>query len=398
MLLVTSTENSVMHCTKSAAFRSPLVLVATLALMGGAFLPAAADEPKPDKPAAAGVDVKLHDATVSKALDFLRTKGQAENGSFSEQAGPAVTALVATAMLRSGAKPSDPAVGKALAYLEGFVQPDGGVYKGENYRNYETCLALMCFVEANADGRYTEKIDRAEKFLRGIQWDKGEGIEDSDPRYGGQGYGSHKRPDLSNTQMYLDALKAVGAGADDPDVQKALKFVSQCQNLESEHNTGTFAAKNPDGGFIYSSADGGASQAGELPNGGLRSYASMTYAGLKSMIYAGVKADDQRVKAATAWIRKHYDLKSNPGMGTAGLYYYYNTFAKTLAALGEDEFIDNEGNKHNWRQELVETLAQQQQPDGSWVNKTNRWLEGDPNLVTGYALLALSHCRATAEK
>ncbi len=31
--------------------------------------------------------------------------------------------------------------------------------------------------------------------------------------------------------------------------------------------------------------------------------------------------------------------------------------------------------------------------DGSWLNQNNRWLEGDPNLVTGYALLSLAYCR-----
>ena len=34
-----------------------------------------------------------------------------------------------------------------------------------------------------------------------------------------------------------------------------------------------------------------------------------------------------------------------------------------------------------------------QRADGSWLNETDRWMEGDPNLVTGYALMALSHCR-----
>ncbi len=33
---------------------------------------------------------------------------------------------------------------------------------------------------------------------------------------------------------------------------------------------------------------------------------AMTYAGLKSMIYAGLAADDPRVKAAIAYITKHY--------------------------------------------------------------------------------------------
>ena len=119
----------------------------------------------------------------------------------------------------------------------------------------------------------------------------------------------------------------------------------------------------------------------------------MTYAGLKSMIYAGVDKDDHRVKAATTWIRKHYDLDSNPGMGDAGLYYYYHTFAKTMDALGEDTFVDDEGNKHNWKQELVAELGSRQNPDGSWTNKNERWLEAEASLATAYSLLALSYCR-----
>jgi squalene-hopene/tetraprenyl-beta-curcumene cyclase len=54
---------------------------------------------------------------------------------------------------------------------------------------------------------------------------------------------------------------------------------------------------------------------------------------------------------------------------------------------------DEKGQQHNWRQELVDALAERQQPDGSWINKNQRWMEADPNLVTGYALLSLSYCR-----
>ena len=100
-----------------------------------------------------------------------------------------------------------------------------------------------------------------------------------------------------------------------------------------------------------------------------------------------------RLKLNPAWIAKHYDLDSNPGMGDSGLYYYYHTFAKALNALGQDEFKDDKGESHNWRHELIAALAERQQKDGSWVNSNARWLEGDANLVTGYALLALSYCK-----
>jgi squalene-hopene/tetraprenyl-beta-curcumene cyclase len=335
-----------------------------------------------------------YDRAVSKAIEYLRSQGQAPDGSYSAAAGPGVTAIVTTGILRHGRSPEDPIVAKSLKYLESFVQPDGGIYKeGSNYKNYETCLTILCFSLANQDGRYTKTLKAADAFIKGEQWDESEGKSKSDFEYGGAGYGGKKRPDLSNTQFFVEALKATGNANDSEAMQRALLFISRTQNLESEHNATPFPAKNPDGGFYYTPASGGDSQAGKNADGGLRSYASMTYAGLKSMIYAGVSKDDPRVKAATAWLQKHYDLKSNPGMGDAGLYYYYHTFAKALDAFGQDEFVDAEGKKHAWRTELIDELAARQRENGSWTNDNNRWLEGDANIVTGYALLALSYCK-----
>jgi squalene-hopene/tetraprenyl-beta-curcumene cyclase len=330
---------------------------------------------------------------VTKAVDFLRSQ-QAFDGSFSAPAGPAVTALVVTGILRNGRTVQDPVVAKGLKYVEGFVKPDGGIYQPESsHRNYETCLAIVCFAAANRDGRYDALLKKADAFVKGLQWDEGEEQKPTDINYGGAGYGKSKRPDLSNTSFLIDALKAAGAGPDDEAMKKALIFVSRCQNLESEYNTTQFSAKNPDGGFYYTPAAGGSSMAGKTPEGGLRSYASMTYAGLKSMIFAGVGPDDPRVKAAVEWAKKHYSLDSNPGMGEAGLFYYYTTFGKALDAMGQETFVDDQGKKHEWRSELAQELVKRQRADGAWVNSTPRWLEGDPNLVTGYGLLALSYCR-----
>ncbi|NIP87063.1 MAG: hypothetical protein GTO03_16470 [Planctomycetales bacterium] len=349
---------------------------------------------------------ELYSQTVAKATEYLQTRGQAADGSYSAGAGPGVTAIVATGLLRTGHSVDDPLVAKSLRYLKGFVRPDGGVYaEGSGYRNYETCLAMMCFVEADRQrpGQHTELIEAAERFIKGIQNDDEEGHDRSSPAHGGAGYGKHKRPDLSNTGMFIEALREAGEGPDDEAIRKALIFVSRCQNLETEHNDTKWSTKNPDGGFYYTGAAGGSSQA-KWPEGedeevrGLRSYGSMTYVGLKSMIYAGLDGNDPRVAAATQWIRENYRLDQNPGLGQQGLYYYYHTFAKALAALGEDEFADAAGVKHNWRQELLAHLAAVQQPDGSWVNTHPRWMEGDPNLVTGYALLAISYCRPEADQ
>jgi squalene-hopene/tetraprenyl-beta-curcumene cyclase len=133
--------------------------------------------------------------------------------------------------------------------------------------------------------------------------------------------------------------------------------------------------------------------AGKTEDGGLRSYASMTYAGLKSMIYAGLDGNDPRVRAAMTYITRHYTLDENPGLGQQGLYYFYHTFAKTMAVLGEPTLVDAKGASHDWRAELVAALGKRQQADGGWVNPADRFMEGDPNLVTAYALLALAYTR-----
>ncbi|MCA9005618.1 MAG: terpene cyclase/mutase family protein [Planctomycetaceae bacterium] len=329
----------------------------------------------------------------TQGINFLKNS-QLEDGLWTTETVPGISALVTTALLESGVPASDPVVAKALKRLEGYIQKDGGVYyEKSNHRNYETCISIMAFHAANKDGRYDSTIKNAEKFLRGLQWDEGEGIESSDTAYGGAGYGGHSRPDLSNTQYLIEALRKAGAKSDDPAIQKALVFVSRTQNLESEYNTTPFASKVDDGGFYYTPAAGGTSQAGQTPDGGLRSYGSMTYAGLKSMIYAGVNEDDKRVKAANEWIRRHYTLKENPGMELMGLFYYFHTFAKALDAMKVDQFKDAEGTQHNWRAELIEQLASLQQENGSWSNKQKRWYESDPNLATAYALLALSYCQ-----
>jgi len=365
--------------------------LAFLAVVTGLFQPCVAGDLSPETR-------KAYEQTVTKGFAFLTTKGRAADGSFSSFAGPGLTALVTTAFLRHGRTPSDPVVAESLAYLNEFVQADGGIYQaGSLYRNYETCLAIMCFQEANRDGRYNDLVKRADAFVKGIQWDESEGLESSSLAYGGSGYGKHKRPDLSNTSYLVDALRAAGNEADSEAVQRALKFVSRCQNLETPHNETAFAAKNPDGGFYYTIAAGGSSQAGTTATGGLRSYGSMTYAGLKSMIFAGVGPEDARVKAATTWIGKHYTLQSNPGLGDSGLYYYYHTFAKALDAMKVDNVADGEGVEHDWRSELIMELSRRQQPDGSWLNENDRWLEGDTNLVTAYALLALSYCRPSGD-
>lgn len=334
------------------------------------------------------------DELAAKGARFLRSR-QADDGSWSaDRREPGMTALAVTALLRSGqAGPADPAVVKGLGYLEQFVKPEGGLPEVA-HSNYATSVALMAFHEANTDGRYDAIVKGSQDFLKKKQWDEDENKSPDDDFYGGAGYGGkNDRPDLSNTTFMLEALRDSGVPPDDPAFQKALIFLSRCQNLDGEFNDQPWAGKVNDGGFIYTPANGGSSLAGEYDDGGLRSYASMTYAGLKSMIHAGLTVDDPRAKAALEYIKKHYTLDENPGMGQNGLYYYYQVFAKALAVLGAETLTDAKGVDHNWRADLVAALAKRQGQGGEWVNPADRFMEGDPNLVTSYALLALAAAR-----
>jgi squalene-hopene/tetraprenyl-beta-curcumene cyclase len=308
-----------------------------------------------------------------------------------------VTALVAAGLLRNGYPADDPVAAKALGYLEKSVQKDGGIYD-RVLANYTTSVAVMALTEANAGGKYDTILQNAAAFLKGLQADDSR-ADPKDANHGGVGYDGRSRPDLSNTQFFIEAMIAAGVPKDDPALRRALQFVSRCQNLPGETNDQPFARKATEddkGGLVYRPDPEDKDHA--TADGGLRSLGAMTYGGLKSFLYAGVGRDDPRVQGAVRWIRAHYTLEENPGQGQAGLYYYYHTFAKAMAALGGDRFEDAKGVKHDWRRELFEALRKRQRPDGSFANAGDRTFgEADPNLATAFALLTLSYVKPPAK-
>lgn len=372
-----------------ARYRATCVIA--LVIGAGAFGAAFTDEPLDFQLA-----VRVHPG-IQKGLAFLVAGQQADGGweAFGKS-NPAITALVIKALAQDADYgPNHPAVRRGLESILHYVQQDGGIYvDGDGMPNYHTSVALMALASMK-DSALDTKIKDAQQFLKKLQWDDGEGHEASSSWYGGAGYGKQKRPDLSNTQMMLEALRQSGLSSDDPVYQKAMVFVSRCQML-GETNDQPFAQGSSDGGFVYTPANGGESMAGtevagERPR--LRSYGSMTYAAFKSMLYAKVDRNDARVKAAVDWIRRYYTLDHNPNMPAAqsrdGLFYYYYVFARAMQAWGEESITDAGGLPHPWRSELCEKLLSLQRDDGSWVNETDRWYEGNPHLVTAYAILAL---------
>jgi squalene-hopene/tetraprenyl-beta-curcumene cyclase len=316
--------------------------------------------------------------SIDRGLKWLRTK-QAEDGSWSDH--PGVTALVLTAYCRSPRayrETDGPFIRHAVSYLLSLQKEDGSISKGD-LAVYTTAVALMA-LKATGNAQYDAAIQKGRTFLTKEQADEGDGYGKQDKFYGGIGYGNDERPDLSNLQLALQAMAETSNDRSDPMWQKAIVFLQRCQNY-SETNDQPWAGN--DGGFIYLPDP----EHSMVPGG--RSYGSMTYAGLKSFLYAGVDKNDPRVQAAVRWLKSHYSVDDNPGMGTQGLFYYYHTMAKALAALGDVSFVDEKGVSHDWYAELVTKLASLQKPDGYWVNDNDRWWERDPSLVTAFAVLAL---------
>ena len=290
--------------------------------------------------------------SIDKGIEYLRST-QNEDGSWMPDMGPAVTGLALTALLEQpDIGPDDPAAKKAIEYILKHVQEDGSIRKGPDgiLASYNTALSLSALARiGGSDPKAAEAIRGGQEFLKGTQWivgmkaPDGKTIDEDHPFYGGFGYGGSGRPDISNTQFALQALKDTGVDCEDPVFKRALTFLNRIQAVESnDKNAEKF--EQLDGGFIYSSSinkdhigvpESKASQdqidegkAGR-PVSGLRTYGSVTYAGFKSMIYANLDRDDPRMVAAMDWISKNYELDQNPGMPEAqklqGLFYYYST-------------------------------------------------------------------------
>jgi len=370
---------------------------------------------------------KKANASIEKGIAYLRTT-QAEDGSWMADMGPAVTGLALTALLEQpNVGPDDPAAAKAIAYILKHVQDDGSIRQGPDgiLASYNTAICLSALARiGGSNPQAASAIKGGQEFLKGTQWiagmkdAEGKTIKEGHPFFGGFGYGKHGRPDISNTQLALQALTDTGVDCEDPAFKRALTFLNRLQAVES-NDTNADKFEKLDGGFIYSTAidkdhvgvpESKASQdqideakAGQ-PVSGLRTYGSVTYAGFKSMIYANLDRDDPRMKAALSWIAKNYDLNRNPGMPEEqklqGLFYYYITQARALNAYGNTTISVERPSvagakpvieKRDWANDLIEALTAQQTKEGWWTNTEGRWLENQPVLTTAYAVIALQN-------
>ena len=340
-------------------------------------------------------------AAMAKGAAWLAAQQQAD-GHWAIADSPALTGLSMWALQKADPVSHKSAIDRAMVFVLTSVQEDGSIWrqpsmqrKGGGLANYNTAV---CMTALHALGRpeLVPVIQNARTYLAKMQY------LDGGSYGGGMGYDADQgRPytDLSNSYMAYEAmrltqdvedLRADGAAKADLDWTAAQEFLAQVQNLPGV-NTNSYLSENEEdlGGFAYTPGAGPSTTNAE-GKVTLRSYGSMTYAGLLALIYAQVDAQDVRVQSAKDWASRHWSLDENPGMGAEGLYYFFNVLTKGLAAAGDETLTLPDGRTVVWREEVARKLIALQKPDGFWVNENNRWWEADPNLVTAYTMLALA--------
>lgn len=323
--------------------------------------------------------------SLAKGVAYLR-QHQQPNGSWEMHEG--ITGLAASAILGApGAKgKSDPQTDKGLKFLTTLAKPDGSIFSKE-MPNANTAIAIMAF-NASGKAEYQSYIKKGRDFLVKLQFDEEEGLTPKDKNYGGIGYDDESRADLSNLHMVLEALKETSLPSDSALWDKAIVFIQRTQNRKATNDQ---SWSSDDGGFIY--------MPGMSFAGGTQSYGSMTYAGLLSYSYSNVKKTDPRVQDAYKWIKQHYTVDENPGLGDTTLYYYYMVFAKALNAIGDATVTDANGVQHNWREDLGKKLLSLQYPEGYWVNKNPDHWQDNKVLVTAFTSITIEQILAnTAAK
>ena len=340
-------------------------------------------------------------AAIEKGLAWLAAQ-QLPDGHWSDEKNPALTALPLWALSASGSGAYGPQIDKAVAFVLAKAQPDGGIYVpnpergGAGLGNYNTSLSMMG-LQATGRKDVVPAILKARAYTASTQ------LTGDDEHAGGFGYdkGGRRHTDLTNTGMAIDAmrrtqsvedLRPAGEKRADLNWDAALKYVDNMQKKEGEDKGGFLYVKS----FGPAPAMGGTNATARRPAGAppggrppLRSYGSITYVGLLSMMHTNLTRNDPRVRSAFDYCTKHWTLDENPGQGGQGLFFYYNVLTRALCAAGIDAIPQDSGAALGWREALIKKVVSLQKADGSWENENNRWWENDPALVTSYSLLAL---------
>ncbi len=299
---------------------------------------------------------------VDRGMAYL-LRHQGKQGQWLGRYGPAVTALVVKALVASGHSWTARPVRNALTYIESCRHADGGFYTNAEPA-YNTAIVIRTLASLPSH-RFVRQVACGLHFLKAAEAMAATAPTPTETSWLDPD-GLHSALDAQST---TEALRSAGRSAADAAMRQSLAILRH------------------DSAWINYILDPQERSADAI----LYNYGRLTYAQLKSMIYAGLSRNDPRVRRMVRWIRGHYTLKVNPASNSArGRYYYYLTFAKVLRAHGSPTITDAMGVQHHWQQELYRQLAATQLANGSWVNHhSSAYLEGNPMMATTYAVLTL---------
>jgi squalene-hopene/tetraprenyl-beta-curcumene cyclase len=291
------------------------------------------------------------------------------------------------------------------------------------YPVYSTAYALRCVLEIEPQRAREMRVEEMSRFLAGAQFQEANGFSTKDPAYGGWGLNAPQSPgvpghmDLAHTRRAQDALAVLERGNTfeapiydrAPLVERAQAFLAVVQKRPeaASRQPGAVNGDEPstipdeappyDGGFYFSpvvlAANKGRVEDEPTPH--WRSYATATCDGILALLAAGVPREDERVKAAVAWLDRHTDIDYPQGVptehpepwGEAIRFYHYSVRAEAYRAL--DVPMDE-------RRRLAAAVAKHQREDGSFVNTASPLMkEDDPVLCTAQAVTALSNSLAS---
>ena len=307
---------------------------------------------------------------IQKGADYLRgrqspigTWNEWQTGGVSSQPG-GVSALVALALLNSGADPAEPVIQRSLAKIRTSTP------------SYTYVVSLQTMVLCRAQPEQDLLTIR-----RNVRWLEAKQIT-TGQRKGGWSYPMGVG-DNSNSQFALLALFEAE--------QVGVEVNSQTWRLAKSYWED---GQNPDGSWGYQR---------DTPGTG-----SMTCAGIASMVIsddrvggldAKIEGDridccqrdrgnNDRIVRALEWMGRHFSITNNPGSPRLLWHYYYLYGLERVGRMTAHRFIGG----HDWYREGADFLVRQQDKlSGYW--RASSPAEDDPEIASSLALLFLSKGR-----
>ena len=314
--------------------------------------------------------------------------------------------------------PRDVAFRRGLAFIEHHLDTSqaGAAALGLSDRHvldypvYATAYALRAFLLANDRGLLSPHQERLipemATYLLEQQWTASQGVDPSDPAFGGWGIGARPRDsprlqgdapppyaDLSHTRRALEALYEAARShptlrdSIDAAVSSAGVFLARVQKR---------GERAYDGGFYYSPVLLDLNKAGMVDSTDQASsptptsYATATCDGILALLAAGFDPASGPVREAWAYLAERDSLAHMADLPARHVAWREILFFYHLTGRAEvQRRLEVPG---NWRADVLALLAERQRPDGSFVNAygaPNK--EDDPIIATTLALAALRH-------